>query len=122
MGINIEKRLSVLENQIKALKSTYAIYGGMMKVYFSISPWFEMNSMDSVFEFTSSFAIDNPIIISSFYVIEKNTGGDSFNFSSYAHAEVQDTIGKITIRIPVTADEVQIGIVSTVPGTFTQVQ
>ena len=65
MGINIEKRLSVLENQIKALKSTYAVYGGMIKVYFTISPWFEMNNMDSIFEFTSDFAIDNPIIISN---------------------------------------------------------
>lgn len=125
MGLNTEKRLAKLENEIKALKATYTVYGGLMKLYESVSPEFPVNPWVGVIvKFQSSYTTDSMILVSSINIIVTSSGGVKTNLSPYAYTDIQNGDGSITINtaILIGTNTIQITVISTSPGTFTQIQ
>lgn len=127
MTLNTEKKLSQLESELKTLKSTYMVASGLVKVYYSYSPRYQIidvfEESPLMVEFTSSFPKNDIIIISSIFIEQTTTSGNSINLSQYAIVHPQTGNGKILIEIPLLwlVDSVRIGVASTVPGFFTRV-
>ena len=126
MKPNLEKRISQLENEIKALKSTYMISGGAMKTYLSYSAVYTITDVfaeDPVrIKFRPSFGGSKDNLVSSFFVEQTYISGYSANFSQYAVMTKQDD-GSVIFRIPLmwSVSTIRIGVASTVPGTFTRI-
>ena len=128
MTITAEKKLQRLEDELKGLKATYMISGGNMKIYF---PYSDVYTIVDVFDenpfrvkFTSSFGGSKDILIASFIVEQTTTGGDNINLSQYAITQEQTGNGTVTFEIPLLwrVSTIRVGIVGTVPGTFTRLQ
>lgn len=126
MSLNTEKRISQLENELKALKSTYMISGGSMKTYLSYSPVYTITDIvaeDPVrIRFTPSFGNGKDNLVSSFFVEQTYSSGYSANFSQYA-VMTKENDGSIIFRIPLawSVSTLRVGIASTIPGTFTRI-
>ncbi len=125
MGISTEKRLFALEEEIKALKSTYTISGGMMKLYESISPIFTITSGDitykTIIRFTPNYSHVNNMIIPSIYYEFIDDNGKIYNFSNYVRIE-PPTNNYLSITMPALMGTIQIKLISNIPGTFTRIQ
>lgn len=123
MIIDTEKRLQHLENEIKALKSTYTISAGAMKTYLSYSDTYIINDILTespfILKFTSDYGVEQDILISSF-LIEETSSGTNYNLSEYAITLEQNGDGTVTFEIPLilSVDTIRVAIASTVPGTF----
>lgn len=120
MGVSTEKRIKQLEDDIKALKATYSVYGGAMRLYLSNSPVYDAgdNVILAKIKFTPDWISEKNIFVSS---IRCEVDDDSF-LSSYGILDVQDGSGSVIIKIPVPGGKFSIGLVSTSPGTFTRIQ
>lgn len=125
MGISTEKRLFDLEEEIKALKATYTISGGMMKLYESISPIFNITSDDITYRMTIRFTPDysnvNNMIISSVFYEFKDNNNKAYSFTNYVRI-IPPTDNYLLLTMPALIGTVQIKIVSNIPGTFTRIQ
>ena len=126
--IRTEKWLQRLEDELKAIKATYTIYGGAMKTYLSYSDRYTINDVFGesplVLKFTPSFGSNEYINVASFTIEQTITGSDStINLSEYTIISEQHGDGTVTFKIPllVMVDTVRVGIASTVPGTFTRI-
>lgn len=121
MGISVEKRLTKLENEIKALKATYAVYGGKAKTYYSVSPWFDVRNVRQIFKFKADYVDSGKILVASIQVSVQTNDGTIFPMPSYAMVVPQTGDGSITIRFPAAGVRCRLAIVCTSPGTFTQI-
>lgn len=124
MAVSTEKRLRKLEDELKALKATYNISGGLVKTYRSSSPTY--NLPDELIrvriKFTPTYTSDQRILVSSVFVEVINEYGSIFNFSPYAYCEIQSGDGSVVISVPGIGGTVRVEVASTSPGTFTRLQ
>lgn len=120
MAVNLERKIQELENEIRALKSTYGVYGGAMKSYLSTSPTYTNEGGYIIWahiKFTPDFKPTGNLLVSSvLYTL------DDRNYASYALSLIQDGSGDVIIEVPVVGDRFSITLVSTSPGTFTRLQ
>ena len=125
MAIDTEKKLQRIEDGILALKATYAISGGAMKLYESVSPAFVYESGGYIHQgrirFTADYSTGESLIISSMTYHFTNEYGVTYDFSSYSYIEPQTNPNYIDIRMVVMPGTVQVSVVTTVPGTFTRI-
>ncbi len=127
MSIAVEKRIQKLEDELKALKSTYMLSGGAVKTYLSysqtieITDWYNDNPL--IMKFKSDFGDSKEILVASFFLEQTTLWGDNYNFSQYVMPYEQTGDGTITFKVPLSlgVGSVKIGMVSTVPGTFTRI-
>lgn len=121
MGVNIEKRITKLEQEIKALKATYSIYGGLMKTYITSGYW---ESPSATWNFCIRFIPDYPtdknIIISSMR-LEATIDGQQISYNDN-YISIQNGEGYVDLNFGIIVDEsIFIQIAATVPGTFTRI-
>lgn len=125
MIVDAEKKLQALENEIKALKAIYTISGGNMKTFLSYSDVYTIN--DEIAEspikikFKADYG-DGNILVTSFFV-EQTAENFTYNLSQWSIALEQTEDGAVVFEIPliVAVDTIQVGIATTVPGTFTRI-
>ena len=126
MGISTEKRLQKIEDELKALKATYTISGGLMKLYESVSPKYSFvyTEPTPIIKFQADYVTDSILLVASVNVIEDLYGGGSQNMSAYTTTHVQTGDGSILIYPAwmMITDAIQVKVVSTSPGTFTRIQ
>lgn len=120
MTINLEKKITQLEDEIKALKATYSVYGGAMQAYLSVSPTYDAGTLitNARVKFTPDIRPRGNLLVSS---IRCDVAGDNF-LSSYAVVDVQDGSGSIIIQAPIPGGQFSFSLVTTSPGTFTRLQ
>lgn len=125
MGITTEKRLFRLEEELKALKATYTISGGRIKLYESVSPVFTISqdylTSETVIRFTPNYSSVDHMIIPSIYYEFVDENGASYNFSNYVRIEPQNN-NFVLLHMPTFGGTVQLKIISNIPGTFTLIQ
>jgi len=129
MGIiNLEKRLKNLEDEIKALKATYSVYGGAMKIYGSTSQSFSWSStlpiIFPVVRFTSDWERDKNILVASVNVEMRDSGGNLLYSPPQLSLDIQNKSGSVDIHLLPNIDMTSftITLYSTSPGTFTRIQ
>lgn len=127
MAVNIEIRIQKLEDELKALKATYALSGGLMKVYESISPVYSFTpnpGYPPIIKFSSNFITNQPLLIASIAVEEGVTGGGTRDMSAYTTTHIQTGDGSIYIwpAYMLVTTSIQIKLITTSPGTFTRIQ
>ena len=126
--INLEKRLKNLEDELKALKATYSVYGGAMKIYGSTSQsfsWtFTIPVVIPIVRFTSDWERDKNILIASVNVEMRDSGGNLIYSPPELTLDIQNHSGSVDIHfLPVTnMRSFNITLYSTSPGTFTRIQ
>lgn len=118
MGLSSEKKLRHLEDELKALKATYSVYGGAMLSYLSVSPTYDAGGsvLTAKIKFTPDIKPIGPLLVSS---IRCDLSGNNF-LSSYATVAVQDGSGSVIIQVPIVGGTFSISITTTSPGTFTR--
>ena len=119
MGIKTEKTLQQLENEVKALKATYNVSGGLINSYLSVSPTYDGENFVGLakVQFTPDFKPKGNLLVSS---IRCDLTNNNF-LSSYAIVAIQDGSGDIIIQIPVVGENFSISLVTTSPGSFTRI-
>lgn len=121
MAVATEQKLMDLENDLKFLKATYTISGGLMKLFESVSEVYSENDVtEARVRFTPDYGSEDGVIISSVYYDYKDENNVHYNFSQYAYIEPETGDGNIYFRMPTLGGTFQIKIVSTAPGTFTR--
>ena len=120
MAIDTEKKIRQLEDEIKALKATYSVYGGAMQVYLSNSPVYDIGGhiIQTRVKFTPDHKPKGKLLVSSV----RCTVDDNNYLSSYGVLDVQDGSGSVVIQLPVIGGKFSVGIVTTSTGTFTRLQ
>lgn len=123
MGLTTEKRLKALEDEIKALKAAYKIYGGAMRLYESISPYYSVDgAMFTKIKFTPDYNNGSDVFIASAQYFYRRGGITPENLTTWLYFLPQDGDDSITMIAPSLFNgEVQVSVMSTVPGTFTRV-
>lgn len=122
MGLTCEQKLAKLEQETKALKATYSIYGGRMKTYMSSGKWSLTDwTLNFAVKFKPDFETGENILISSLHFKVYSNGREEVwndNFVS-----IQNGSGEVILNTgPVPQDcEIEIFVASTVPGTFTRI-
>ena len=123
MGLTTEKKLKSLEDEIKALKAAYKIYGGAMRLYESISPDISVEgALFMKIRFTPDYNTGADFVIASARYFYKDVNQPPTDLTNRLYFLPQDGDNSITMVIPALFDgEVQVSVMSTVPGTFTRV-
>lgn len=128
MAINIEKRIQILEDELKALKATYSIYGGAMKTYQSVSQSFSWTLswpvVIPVVRFTSDWERNKNILVASVNVEMRDENGNIIFSPPELALDIQNKTGSIDIHILPNIDmkTFRVTLYSTSPGTFTRIQ
>lgn len=120
MAIRTEQKITKLEDEIRALKATYSVYGGAMLSYLSASPTYDAGAsfINAKVKFTPDIKPKGNLLVAS---IRCNVDNDS-SYSSFAVLAVQDGSGDIVIQVPIPGGKFSFSVVSTSPGTFTRLQ
>ena len=124
MAVTIEKRLFMLEEELKALKATSTISGGMMKLYESISPVFNIDPDDispTIVCFTPNYSSVDNMIISSTYYEFRDENNEAYDFTKYVKI-IPPTNNYLLLSMPVLVGTIRLKIISNIPGTFTRIQ
>lgn len=127
MAVNLEKRIQILDNQLKALKATYSVYGGAMKIYGSTSQSFSWSwtlpEVIPVVRFTSSWETNKNILVASVYVEMKDENGDVLYSPPELSLDIQNKTGSVDIHIlpNINMKSFKVTLYSTSPGTFTRI-
>ena len=124
MAVNTERKIKKLEDELKALKATYTISGGLVKTYRSASPTYNLpDELIKVrIKFTPDYVSNQRILVSSIFVEVQNDYGSTFNFTQYSYCEIQSGDGSVVINVPGLGGTVRVEIAATSPGTFTRIQ
>lgn len=128
MAIKIEKRLKTLEDELKALKATYSIYGGAMITYVSVSPSYNWTLTNPPIlpkvRFTSNWESNKNILISSISVEMRDENNAIIHSPPQLTCEIQDNTGSVVINIlpNLQMKKFKVKLFSTSPGTFTRIQ
>lgn len=127
MGLDLEKRIQNLENELKALKATYSVYGGAMKTYASISPTYSWSwtipPVIPVVRFTSDWVRDKNILVASVNVEMWDENGVLIRSPVELSLDIQNKNGSVDIHLlpdPL-METFRISLYSTSPGTFTRI-
>lgn len=123
MAISTEKKIKQLEDEIKALKATYSVYGGAMQVYLSQSPVYVAGEYvtNAKIKFTPDYKPKDELLVAS---LRCDINNNNF-LTHYATIAVQDGSGSIIIQLPVpiaSGGKFSVSIATTSPGTFTRLQ
>lgn len=122
MAITTERRIAKLEQEIKALKATYSIYGGMMRTYTTSGHFYQTEATRNfVVRFTPQYATGKNTILASLLVKYTRQGVEDIFDDGYV--SIQDGSGELLIHCGWVFDnsDVYIQIATTVPGTLTKV-
>lgn len=123
MAINIESRIKRIENEIKNLKATYTISGGLIKSYESASPTYEVSGVSEIIlKFTPQFPQKDIVLAGILYEFYYDVTDRNNNFSSYAYIEPQDDKDYLILKVPALSGTVRVTVIGTSPGTFTRIQ
>lgn len=123
MAMKLEQRLSKLEDEVKALKATYNIYGGLVRCYLnSYSVDIPDDAPTSIrVRFTPITSADGKVLIFGYYYNVLNHGVVESLDDGYI--DVQSSNGEVTINIAfVSGMTVNISLLTPAPGTFTRIQ
>lgn len=126
MAINTEKRLKKLEDEIKALKASYAIYGGLVMTYITQSQYYMINPREeptAAFRFQSSASYTDNILVASVCVEQTSTTGRNATWNQFTLIDIQNNDGSVIIRpqYGISATSIRVTVVSTTPGTITKI-
>lgn len=127
MAVNLEKRIQVLCDELKALKAIYSVYGGAMKIYGSTSQVFDWSLTIPVnipvVRFTSSWETNKNILVASINVEMWNSGGSLIYSPPEMSLDIQNKNGKVDIHLLPNVDmtKFRVTLYSTSPGTFTRI-
>lgn len=129
MAIDLEKRIQILENELKALKATYSVYGGAMKTYTSVSQSFSWTitypiAILPVVRFTSDWERNKNILVASVYVKMWDENGNLLRSPGELSLDIQNKNGSVDIHFLPNPDmkTFKVFLYSTSPGTFTRIQ
>lgn len=128
MAIDTEKRIQILEDELKALKATYSIYGGAMKTYQSISQSFSWSwvlpVVIPIVRFTSDWERNKNILVASINIEMRDGDGQPVLSSPDFSIDIQNKTGSVDIHLlpNVRMKSFRISLYSTSPGTFTRIQ
>lgn len=120
MGVMAEQKIMNLEDDLKSLKATYSISGGLMKLYESISGVYSSSSDELRIQFTPNYSNPDGVIVASIYYEFKDENNVVYNFSQYVYIEPETGDGNIVFRMPMLGGTAQLKVISTSPGTFTR--
>ncbi len=127
MAVNLEKRIQILEDQLKALKATYSVYGGAMKIYGSTSQSFSWSwsipEVIPVVRFTSNWETNKNILVASVYVEMKDENGNLIYSPPELSLDIQNKTGSVDIHILPNTNmkSFKVTLYSTSLGTFTRI-
>ena len=122
MAIRTEQRLKQIDNELQALKATYMVSGGTMKLYESVSPIYTNDDTPEMrVRFIPTYATAESTIISSIFYRFTDSNGTAYDFSEYAYIEPQDSNNYLTLRFPALDGTIRLSVVATSPGTFTRI-
>lgn len=127
MAINTERRLKDLENEIKALKATYSLAGGLAKMYVQTSDEFTESGGGQYyhmarFKFTPTYGSGKNNLITLTPIMTYSYVGYIYEVIPKFVIEPQNGTGEVIIRIFDLIDgfKVKIIAVGSSPGTFTK--
>ena len=127
MAVNLEKRIRILEDQLKALKATYSVYGGAMKIYGSTSQSFSWSySLPiniPVVRFTSNWETNKNILVASVNIEMRDGNGNLIYSPPELTLDIQNKTGSVDIHIlpNINMTSFKVTLYSTSPGTFTRI-
>lgn len=124
MAIRTEQKLMQLEQEIKNLKATYKIYGGLVKSYLITGSWLVTNeSSDFRIKFSPKYSTNQKTIISSIRYWFLHSGVSEV--LGYYYIEAQDGSGNVVINFGdvfiAEGYTVQVEVVTMVDGTLTRI-
>lgn len=121
MGIKLEQRLSKLEDEVLALKSTYNIYGGLVQCYmnqFSVDIQPGIRAEVQV-RFTPAYTSSDKILVFGLYLNAVHNG--IVMSLDDAYIDVQTSKDGITLNFVTYLDgTTNITLLTPMPGTFTR--
>lgn len=120
MAVMAEQKVMDIEDSLKALKATYSISGGLMKLYESVSDVYSSSSDELRIQFTPTYTNPEGVIVASFYYEFRDENNVAYNFSQYVYIEPETGNGNIVFRMPMLGGTAQLKVISTSPGTFTR--
>lgn len=127
MAVNLEKRIQILSDELKALKAIYSVYGGAMKIYGSTSSnysWHWTETYLPVVRFTSSWETNKNILVASITTEMWDSNGDLIYSPPEITLDIQNKTGSVDIHLlpNINMTKFRITLYSTSPGTFTRIQ
>jgi len=126
MAVNTEKKLKKLEDEIKALKASYSVYGGLVMTYTTQSQYYEIIPLQeptAAFKFQSSASNDENILVTSVCVEQVSSTGRMATWNQYSLIDIQHNDGSVIIRptYGVAATSIRVTVTTTAPGTITKI-
>lgn len=122
MGVNLEQRLTKLEDEIKALKSSYTIYGGLVRSYANhYSVDIPAGQYISVrVRFAPNYATNDKILVFGFYYNISHNGNIESLDDGYI--DVQGSNSEVIINVStITGSTLNLTLITPMPGTFTRI-
>ena len=124
---NLEKRLRVLEDELKALKAICPISGSLAEMFIVKSDLLTVGGSSNLHaievDFMPTFTSENKYLITLLPVVTSTYGGYTWTKIANYIIPPQDNSGKIRIKVYnlINTDKVQIIASGTSPGTFTRI-
>lgn len=123
MAVRTSQRISNLENEIKALKATYSVYGGLMQTYITSGTWkIPDGTLDCIVRFRPNYHRGKKVLISSVFLKYIQENGYEYAIGD-SYIASQDGSGDVYIHLGVVFgnDSVFVQLAAPVPGTLTLV-
>ena len=126
MAVTVEKRLTALENEIKALKAIYTIAGGLARMYVQTSGSFAVGGSSSFhsarIQFTPTYGMGRNNLITLMPIVTSTYAGYTWDTIPNFVVEPQDGSGNVVVEVYnlVNTDSVRIIASGSSPGTFTR--
>lgn len=128
MAVNsVEARLIELEDELKRLKSTYTIAGGLARMYYQTSGLFLVGGSESLhaarFQFTPKYGQGQANLTKLFAYVTSHYVGQTYIKYNPFFVEPQDGSGNVIVRVLDLApdDEVIVIAKGPSPGTFSRI-
>ena len=124
MAVKLEQKLAALEDEVVALKSTYAIYGGLVKSYMNTFSWtndIDIASLRVRFRPNYLRGEGKTLVFGFYYSVTKNGVVESLDDGFIS---IQDDSGDVILNIAFlfSGYTVNLALFPSVPGTFTRLQ
>lgn len=125
MAVKLEQKLTALEDEVIALKSTYTIYGGLVKSYMNTYSW--TNNTGQIASLKVRFRPDylrgegKTLVFGFYYSATKNNVVEPLDDGFIS---IQDDSGDVILNIAFLFSDytVNLTLFTSVPGTFTRLQ
>lgn len=124
MAVKLEQKLAALEDEVIALKSTYTIYGGLVKSYMNTYSWTnntEISSLKVRFRPDYLRGEGKTLVFGFYYSATKNNIVEPLDDGFIS---IQDDSGDVILNIAFlfSGYTVNLALFTSVPGTFTRLQ